>query len=452
MKKKYIALVLLVIASCGKKEVTAYPNRNVEANEYFWQDPNPALSSEVNDLIQQQLNQINGSCKTSQFDTLCQKVSIYPSKAQPKAESEGLRVLIFDEDSMRLASFTRYSKRVLLNLRENEEGNFLEDTEDLKIPLGVKNILLDTLANEKYEKIPYELLNRSKNLFKRYFSNSIHGTNNLHGSLIFNFLANNSPNSQFLIAYSNKTDILRKLLTSNDSEEVMLEKISKYFNSNAESLIRNINNYNINFVSLSRGISRDYYLGINVSDSVKLKIEQLYYDKFLNRITNETRAVLVQSAADPEYRINTNDPFYYSDCVKNKNRIRVAFVSEYNHSIGRFGSRESRYIRTNKKAEQCTDIFINIPNDEQLLVKNKFPYVVFSINNIGSVIPTSNLASNSNATPIAVSYLLYLKMKNKNFSRDELIEQINILKGDRFVVLDPAFHKQFPLYYIGYIK
>ena len=30
---------------------------------------------------------------------------------------------------------------------------------------------------------------------------------------------------------------------------------------------------------------------------------------FLNRITNETRAVLVQSAADPEYRINTNDPF-----------------------------------------------------------------------------------------------------------------------------------------------
>ncbi|WGL60656.1 hypothetical protein QEJ31_03445 [Pigmentibacter sp. JX0631] len=364
MKKKYLAIGLLVFGACGKKENTESSNKNIEGNEYFWQDPNPALSSEVNNLIQQQLNQIKGSCKTSQFDTLCQQVSVFPSKAQPKAESEGLRVLIFDDDSMRLASFTRYSKRVLLNLRENENGNFLEDTEDLKIPLAVKNILLDTLANDKYEKIPYELLNRSKSLFKNYFSNSIHGTNNLHGSLIFNYLANNSPSSQFIIAYSNKTDILRKLLTSNDSEEVKLEKISKYFNSNAESLIRNINDYNINFVSLSRGVSRDYYLGMSVSNNLKLKIEQLYYDKFLNRIANETNAVLVQSAADPEYHINKNDPFYFSDCTKNNNRIRVAFVGEYNHSFSKLGSRESKYIETNKKAEQCTDVFINIPNDE----------------------------------------------------------------------------------------
>ncbi|WGL60655.1 hypothetical protein QEJ31_03440 [Pigmentibacter sp. JX0631] len=86
------------------------------------------------------------------------------------------------------------------------------------------------------------------------------------------------------------------------------------------------------------------------------------------------------------------------------------------------------------------------------MVKNKFPYVVFSINNIGSRIPTSDLASNSNATPVAVSYLLYLKMQNKNLSKDELIEKINILKRDTFVVLDPAFHKQFPLYTLGLLK
>lgn len=291
-------LFSLSVISCAKQASDQQEKKDKQENKNFV-DLNPNLTNELNTIIASKLNQFNYNCDRQNVnilnDNFCSLVDVEPGFAPIKEESNGLRVLIIDDESMKLSAYTRYRNRVLENIKETDEGEFVTDNSTIKIPIVAKNILIDIFNNDRYDKIPYELTQNSSQLFNALDTYTIG-----HGNYIFNYIANNSPNSQFVVAY-NKLNSLENILNS------------------------------------------------NLNDNAKLK------------------------------NIDT-------------------------------------------------------------LFRNK-------------VIPLSEVeTSTSNATPIAVSYLLYLKSENPHFTKDDILNHIKNLKGDGFILLDPVFHRQHPIYSLGLLR
>lgn len=63
-------------------------------------------------------------------------------------------------------------------------------------------------------------------------------------------------------------------------------------------------------------------------------------------------------------------------------------------------------------------------------------------------------AVSSFATPIGLSYLLDLKIKNSSLkdANDLYSYVINLKKNEKFIILDPALNKQLSIYSLQYLK
>jgi hypothetical protein len=421
----------------------------------------------LNSKIKSKLNDIRvDSCdpEITNTDERCTPEFVNPGKANLLAASEGQRVLVLDDASMALAAYTRYRDRVLENIVETDDGNYISDNGHIKLPRVAKEILQDTFFNTHYSKVPAELLQPSENLFYEklntslsslFFSRSAQG----HGVNIFNYVANNSPNSQFVIVYATDSK-MNDILCNSDREEIKKNNIDDLFLKQANALNSYIQKYNINFMLLSRGVSlttfkrlNDVCQNNNLNDDYKKYIIKSYYDNYLNQISKNV--IIVQSNANADYNVNINDKYFYSDCTKLSNRVRVGFVNDLSTSIPYFGSKDENriYVKGNNlNTSKCTDMYIN------MAVKSQRPYsyakgvVNFTDFGIGAEPPIGTQISSSYTSPIGLAYILYLKTINPYLSNNDLLKQIRVLQGKSFIVLDPALNKQLPIYKFGYLK
>ncbi|KAB8029866.1 hypothetical protein [Fluviispira multicolorata] len=463
MKNYLILFFVLMITSCGNKSDNQFLV-HWQPPESHWQDPNPELSNELNSLIQNQLLQLNTPCRND-YNTdqkMCELVAIEAGEVKNiklDKESEGLRILLIDDSSMRLAAYTRYRQRVILNLKENNNGKFIPDNTLINIPRITKNILLDTFSNSNYEKIPYELSTPSSKLFAHILNRSLqelifNSESVGHGNSIFNFIANNNPKSKFILAYTNEYEY-ENILKSEKNEDNIKRRIDNLFLNQSNDFKFYIKKYKINFISLSSGISID---SINktfntLPTEIKKYIVKSYYINFIDNLLKNNDSILIQSNVFTQSQNIEDDLGYYADCKKHERRFRIGYVRDMNYSISRFGSRDDKLISgIHKNSMKCTDIYINFSVEKESPYNYNKGTIAFSFFNIGALTLNNREISSSNATPVALSYLLYLKSLNPELDNHSLIKIINILKGDKFIILDPSYHKQFPVYEYNYLR
>lgn len=469
----FFILLIFLLESCENttnkprsKEIsdeTLELNTGTVYESNFW---SAEFIDNLNFEIKRKLNTIVTKCDPEIVnpEDNCASEIVNPGKANPLIESEGQRVLALDDASMALAAYTRYRDRVLENVIETSDGDYISDNGYIELPHVARQILQDIFSNTSYSKVPAELLQTSENLFydklnkslsPLFFSRSAQG----HGVNILNYVANNSPNSQFVVVYATDSK-MNEILCNNDREEIRKTNIDNLFLKQANQLNDYIQKYNINFILLSRGVSLTTFKRLNdtcsnnfSSENFKKYVIKSYYDNYLNQISKNT--IIVQSNANTNYKVDVNDEYFYSDCIKIANRIRVGFVNDLSTSIPFFGSRDENkiYVKGNNlNTSKCTDMYINIA------VRSQRPYsyakgvVNFTDFGIGAEPPVGTQISSSYTSPIALSYILYLKSVNPLLNKDKLLDKINTLKGNDFIVLDPGLNKQLPIYKFGYLK
>ncbi len=444
---KYILVLFItsmLFISCGES-AKAQQNYPSTRNEQPWLDPNPNLTNEINSLITNKLEAIN-KCEKNSYNTNynCETVEVSPGSEEINNQSAGKRVLIIDDKSMQLTAYTRYRKRVLENIHDDNSGLYRTETEAILIPRIAKEILLDIFYDDKYNKIPYELTEKSGHLFENKLDDVLENYVIGHGNYIFNYIANNSPNSQFVVAYKD-SKFQDDLLSKNISESQKIIEIEKFFNNQAESLLFYIRKYDINFVTYSGGVDNNYLSKFNLSQNAKIAINKLFYNNFISKITNQSDIIFTQAAGSSSYFVQKNDSHFYSDCAKNDKRIRVGILKISDKLIPTLGSRNKSMIPlSTRNFLQCTDLYINMTN--------KFAAPRASTYGIGfESFPRLYLTS-SFSTPVALSYLLYLKSINPNLGNNDVIRQVNILSQNEFVILDPSYNKQLPLFNLSMLN
>ncbi|WP_186647240.1 hypothetical protein [Fluviispira vulneris] len=477
MIKIKLLLVSLSLATvgCGVAE-TNFSLVNSSEPEDNWSDPNPALSNEVNALIQSKLLQINPCTKKNEnSDPNCIPVEVKTSNNNSFANNNslGYRILLVD-NGMQVAALTRYKDRVLKNLVEDKKtGDYIDKEISFKIPLAAKEVLEKTFENPTYNNIPSELLKPSSNIFNEkflhmieYINTSLDFTGPPHGLTIFNYLANNIPNSQFVLVYATENKLTEILCDNEMSEDKKLEHLKLIFQNQASRLINEIKENNISFLSFSKGYSNKQLKKIvkdegskcsYVSDNLMTKINKAYFHSYLKSLTTKTDVILVQSNLEADYYVDPKkDSNYYSDCQELKNRIRVGAANNLTNSIPPLGSHNISILDNfTKNSELCTEMYINFA------VQKKRPFfynkgvIQLSSFNIGTEAATGFEISSSNATPVALSYLIYLKMQlekanpGKEISNEMLIKR---LQENNNFIFDPSLHKQLPIYELGYLK
>lgn len=444
----------LIIFSCGLKS----SDKN-----------NNGKFSPVNQDIHNIISKWQESCK-SDGEYCKQKVTISAGKAKENASSEGYRVLIIDDSAMALAAYTRYRSRVLANYIEDFRGEIIEDNRKIEIPLAANQILTDILNNEKYGFIPAEKLNTNQDEFNNSFASELSQKQFIdessgHSTSIFNFIANNSPQAQFVLIHKKPSNFEKIVCDNKASDEEKKSNLNNYFIKKSGKIIEIAKDFHINFISLSEGISHDSLskLNCNLSDDFMKEINKIYYEDFLETIVHSNDVILFQANVNANEYINRIDERYYSDCKLLQNRIRVGVVNSLNASIPDYGlnERNSNIVSgKNKNSEQCTDVYINIAVETIRPFLFAPGVVEFSTFNVGTSKPVGADVASSFSTPIAVSFFLNEKLKNLNIkTADDMFEHFKKLRGEKiqsdiknYLVLDPALHKQFSIYKLGFLN
>ncbi|KAB8028080.1 hypothetical protein [Fluviispira multicolorata] len=470
----YFIISIFMLTSCGSKNEKMHFESNWK-NSGNWEDPNPALTNEINTFIQSKISTLEPCTKeNASTDPNCALVQIYPGKATVKESSLGYRVMIIDDYGMIAAAYTRYRERVLKNIFENETTGMLDGASlELQMPRAAKEILLDTFQNPAYEKIPSELLRQNGEIFQEKFSEMVNNLNfftdgkyhNAHSTIIFNYIANNSPNSQFVLIHSGMNKFGEIFCDKNLTEDEKINKISSLFKSQSDQTSQLINDYKIDFISYSRGFSNDMLRDIsklsickNTSEKLISQTNKIYFDSFLQPLTTQTQAILVQANSASNYKINSiHDENFFSDCQKLKNRVRVGTVNDFNLSIPFQGSKNINILsHLERNAKPCSDIYINF-SVQNYSPDTQFRKGVIQISNfnIGTSPIVYEAIVSSYATPVAVSYLIYLKMNlQKEYPNIEITNKMlldRLYSGNNFI-FDPSLHKQLPIYELGHLK
>ncbi|WGL61167.1 hypothetical protein QEJ31_06100 [Pigmentibacter sp. JX0631] len=454
-------IINLILFSCQKKS-------NDEQSIDFY-SPVTNKFSPVNQDIHNIINKWQTSCAIN-GEYCKQKATLSAGKAKENASSEGYRVLIIDDSAMALAAYTRYRNRVLGNYIEDSNGKIVEDNRQIEIPLAANEILTDILNNEKYGFVPAEKLNVNQDEFNKNFANELSQKQFIdessgHSTNIFNFIANNSPQAQFVLIHKKPSNFEKIVCDNKSSDEEKKSNLYNYFIKKSGKIIEVIKKYHIKFISLSEGISHESLskLNCNLSDDFMKEINESYFRDFLVNIVYKNDVILFQANVSANEIIDRNDKKYYSDCKLMQNRIRVGVVNTLNRNIPEYGLNERNsniVIGKNKNSEQCTDVYINIAVETARPFNFAQGVVEFSIFNVGTTKPVGTDVVSSFSTPIAVSFFLNEKLKNLNINTaDDVFEHFKKLRGEKnpednknYLILDPALHKQFSIYKFGYLN
>ncbi|WGL59975.1 hypothetical protein QEJ31_15690 [Pigmentibacter sp. JX0631] len=459
IKKIKITFFILIFSNFLMANA-AIENSNVN-DENNYENINLQIDSAIRDW---QKSCANGT------DLCNSKEIVFPGKATPLESSNNFRILIIDDSGMALAAYTRYFNRVLENLVEGANGEITTDYRSIEINSTANKILTQILNPEEHYFIPSEALKPNQELFSaslgRDLSNILLQDNSRgHSVSIFNFLANNNPQAQFLLYYDTQKRWNDIICNNALKDEYKLDMLKNLLTYQANTINKKVLDYNINFISLSEGIDSAYFNifskicpNIKIKSSFKKAVNKLYFDQFLAKLVENNNVLLVQANLSSSIYVDKNNSDFYSDCQVLKNRIRIGYVNSLSRDIpvdGIVTDKSKKYLLNgNENSELCTDIYINIAVEKQRPFNYANGVVEFSTFNVGTNPPIGADAVSSYATPIGLSFLLDLKMKHSNLSNAENIYSfvMNSKKGGKYIILDPALNKQLPIYTLKFLK
>lgn len=442
--KKILQLILYCIFL--QKSASAY--EKYSKLKYFAQILNQSISDYSSWAIEKCSN--NNLSKISD----CKNTHIIPPNSNITDESMGKRVLIIDDESMKFTAATRYRNRIIEVLKENSYGFYSKDNREVIIPEYIKYIFYDLLNFEYFKNIPAELLNESEEQIGELFALNNFDPYIGHGNYILNYIANNSPKSEFIIAINNENTFSNILMAADSENDFNKAKliVDNYFLNQSSSLNSKIIQYKINYISMSFGLNnysiKKYIIKNKFKGKLIAYINQSFYKNYIEKLLENNDALIIQANSNNITQDEFGKDAFYSDCKKNNRRIRVGYFREINKILPAEGTFDS-YYKPQSNSFYCTDISINFPIKLERDKNNKYESrersPLFSTHGIGSEIIPGKMVSSSYSVPIAIAFLIYINESNsKIFSLESLKENKNIL-------LDPTYHKQLPIYYYGHL-
>ena len=379
----------------------------------------------------------------------------------PEDSSKGQRILIIDTGMA--VSAVRYPKRILnmYQWKLDWKGsrpvlNYEESTATATMRKGLYHVKHEILGSSR-NFVPSTELTRQLDFDLMGRLTSDMTSEDVHGDISLNVLADYNPDVQFVLLD----------LFSFDNADIIcsVENIESVENSIKKSVSTIADEFGINYIHLSSGVTKAYIEKIydkNCENSdwnkryVSVKQMQKSYTNILksfayNATLFQAAVGSSQSTLEKAYDWSYWNP-YYSDCINISNRLRSGFLAK--NQDGSFNipdkgmpyEKAKEYLSTGQQRNhECNDIYINVGWNENF---SDFPSfgnhpVLFSSDGLGAA-PMGFMAT-SFINPVALSFVNSSVNGNANYSKMVVDSISDDAANDDPFLIDPMYEKSFML-------
>lgn len=369
--------------------------------------------------------------------------------------SKGQRILLIDEGMHRLA-FTRYKRRVLDFVESDSFGSMVTVTTRLKMHRG-ERLISSEVIGEGNPYMPARKLNglsRFSTLAKKFPNFTILG----HGTPIFGILAEHNPKAEFVVAQLSNLIAEPFLSHFCSPSEDSLKQIESLYNNASQTLLELVRKYDINFIQYAGDATFDAFSSqfteackaipnLQKADWIS-RIQNAHLKYYFQPFTSVPGVILVQAGASAPYKLKEGDRNFLMDCASLPNRLRVGSLNMLAPELPIEGSNNYELLSVRQRnAEVCVDIFINsgVNSDwyktDRLSDWQAAPHAI-KFTDYGMVEHVYMGLTPSWASPVALSYLIYLKKTLPHgTTTEELLAHAN--NHGHGKMKDPAFYAQF---------
>jgi hypothetical protein len=227
----------------------------------------------------------------------------------------------------------------------------------------------------------------------------------------------------------------------------------------ADSLMAAITKYDIDFVNMSfgesnRSLKEDWLDFCSNKKGVPnegffSKLQKIYFEHFYQRLFAAKEVVFLQAAPYSTRTLRkSNESEFYSDCQDVKNRLMVSGFSVKDSELPIRGSNAMNLLSESFSGPwDCVDFYINF-GVSSMRPYDEGPYPVLTTMNGVGASSIGTRPSTSIATPIGLSYIIYLKKsgivsgRGVEFTRNFK----SYLQGK---LTDPSRFRHFEIYRLG---
>ncbi len=439
------------------------------------QSPNPrppsddTPSAELEEIKTTIVNQIDNASLCKKVTDECDWSMLTFSPTDATSASLGKRVLILDE-GMIAPSVTRYQTRVLAQYDFNAEGHLQVAAPEVNLPTELIPVF-ETI----WEHADFISAGALQDIQSKYLEKfSILGMPG-HGESIFTYIAETSPESQFVLVDYKYDKALK--LTPSWCEQLTGEASAKesafgYLESQYDQLLQDISQlvqvHHISFINASLGFAPgvartliEYYCTPEdygpISDDIindVVSIEHTFL-RGLSELTNQSSGlgirddvILVQAGIASPVPLVEGDPQYPVDCDSSMTqRLRVADYDNFKADVPPEGSQEMDILSTSERNSlACTDLYLTLgfgtlPYPMREERERSFKGTLLGIGWAPHPFPPTP----SFAAPVALSRLIHLEQQQAELLSAEALISLLTHQG-RVKIQDPIQHEQFELF------
>lgn len=339
------------------------------------------------------------------------------------------KVLIIESGNLPLTSLGKYGNRVFLRVKADQTGTFRETEASTTMAAGLKKIYLGEFGKLTTHLRASDFQDLTEEMDK--FKPSLDQISYDHGHLIQSYIAENAPNSAFMLAnypYPPREDLCEK----------NTEKLQDFYQSAGDSLAQMIRTQDVRFINLSAGetiktIGLEFNHKCPGNSLSHSEAEQILAaaSRFYKAIASVNTALLVQAGMVSSGSFSVQDYNIDCDTASYPNRIRVGFYFDPNSSApisggswDEFGASVPAGVAN---AKQCLDIFVNSGHAKD------YPHqpgeFASRVTGLGLGEYDFPIIATSFAAPIATTGLLRIAEKFDNLPAQKLVENMVLQYG-----------------------
>lgn len=416
------------------------------------EQPDAARAEQIALLRDRVLRIIDGSpCPGAD----CQMTTFQTTPAAATTASEGARVLLIDEAIITVAA-TRYQSRTLAFLRRDAEGFYLPGELEIWLAADALRVF------QAVDRFPGPLASEEIEVataFVRKFGNVIPNWTG-HGMDILPFLEDRMPRAQFVVSEALLDVPLGEAsicgVIDAGTREAALQRLETQLGNTRQSLSRVIEQYAINYVHLSWGITAAQIeqlvqsrCGAAPPREVVDRIQRDYLDllealaRLSVMVAGRPQPVLMfQAATGSPGVLKPNDPDFITDCTPFAGRLRVHVAAYTGTDIPIGGSSDPRFMtQAAQRALACLDVVVNVGYSGPFDVRAAPAYFPTTSLGLGAF-PPEWPAESSFANPVGLAYFAYLSDQHPGETQAQLVDRVT--HQDSKPVVDPLLFAQFP--------
>lgn len=386
----------------------------------------------------------------------CALVDVVPTPAVAAPSSEGARILLLDEAIATVAA-TRYQSRTLAYLARASDGTYQAVAPTRRLPKDAAAIFATV------DRFPGPLASEELHVvtpFAQKFASALPGWTG-HGMDILPFLADRIPAAQLVVSEDLLDAALRdpQLCAANApaTREAALQTLEAQLARTEQSLIAAIQQYAINYLHLSWGLTRPELAQLLASQcGASPPVDVLDrilgdYVVLLSALASQTTqvggdprpVVLFQAGTGADHVLHEGDADYLTDCTTFPGRVRVFAAAYTGTDIPLEGSSDPKFVTPfAQRTLACLDVLVNVGYTGPFDVRPAPQFFPTSSLGLGVGARPSWPAVSSFANPVALAYFAYLAQQHPGDSVAQRIARLT--RDDTKPAVDPLLYGMFP--------